>query len=130
MKLSEKPVPAVLILIITAFLAGMANGLFGMGGGIVVFFLLRHIYADDPAVSTKDVFASTVLCVLIMSLSSVFLYCRDGYVSFRDAVPFLVPAVLGGIAGAFLLDKLDTKWLKKIFAVLMAYGGLSLIFRK
>ena len=130
MKLSNqlRSVPALGI--VFAFLAGMANGLFGMGGGIVVFFLLRHIYADDPGVSTKDVFASTVLSVLIMSLSSVFLYCRSGYVAFGDAVPFLIPAVLGGIVGALLLDRIDTKWLKKIFAVLMLYGGLSLIFRK
>ena len=130
MKLFSKSDFAPAVLLLFGFLAGMANGLFGMGGGILVFFLLRHIYADDPAVSTKDVFASTVLCVLIMSLSSVFLYCRDGYVSFGDAVPFLAPAVLGGAVGAFLLDKIDTKWLKRIFAVLMLYGGFSLIFRK
>lgn len=130
MKLSAKSHFSPTVLILFGFLAGMANGLFGMGGGILVFFLLSHIYADHPEISTKDVFASTVLCVLVMSLSSVFLYCRDGYVSFGDAVPFLVPAVLGGIAGALLLDKINTSWLKKIFAVLMVYGGLSLIFRK
>ena len=71
----------------------------------------------------------TVMTVAIMSLSSLFLYMKNGAVSFSDISPTLLPAAIGGLCGAFLLDKIDTKWLNRIFAVLIIYAGATLIFR-
>ena len=40
-----------------------------------------------------------------------------------------VPAVLGGAVGAFLVDKMQTKWLNTIFAALVIYSGINMIFK-
>ena len=42
----------------------------------------------------------------------------------------MLPAVMGGIAGAFTLSYIKASLLKKIFAAIMVYGGISLIFRR
>ena len=42
----------------------------------------------------------------------------------------MLPAVMGGIAGAFALSYIKASLLKKIFAAIMVYGGISLIFRR
>lgn len=119
-----------LSIMLMAFAAGAVNGLFGMGGGIIIYFLLCRLYAGKSEYSTKDIFAMTVISVLIMSLSSVFLYFSSGKTEISAALPYLIPAVLGGVAGAFALSYIKASILKKIFALIMIYGGVSLVLRK
>ncbi len=115
--------------VILSFLAGVVGGLFGTGGGILIVFLYSRLYKDSPDFDKKDLFAMTVLCVAIMSLSSLFLYMRNGTVTLSQISPTLIPAFIGGLIGAYLLDKIDTKWLNRIFAILIIYAGATLIFR-
>ena len=112
-----------------SLLAGVVGGLFGTGGGILIVFLFSRVCKDSDEFDRKDLFAMTVMTVAIMSLSSLFLYMKNGAVSFSDISPTLLPAAIGGLCGAFLLDKIDTKWLNRIFAVLIIYAGATLIFR-
>ena len=125
-----KSLGKILPFLLGSLAAGAINGLFGMGGGIVIYFMLSRMYAQNDEYDAKDIFAMTVISVLIMSLSSAFLYFSSGAFSVSDALPYMLPAVLGGIAGAFALSYIKTSLLKKIFAVIMVYGGISLIFRK
>ena len=120
----------MLPLLLGSLAAGAINGLFGMGGGIVIYFILSRLYAQSDEYDAKDIFAMTVISVLIMSLSSVFLYFSSGAFSPSDALPYMLPAVMGGIAGAFTLSYIKASLLKKIFAAIMVYGGISLIFRR
>ena len=68
----------MLPLLLGSLAAGAINGLFGMGGGIVIYFILSRLYAQSDEYDAKDIFAMTVISVLIMSLSSVFLYFSSG----------------------------------------------------
>ena len=129
MKPFSKKFFATFFFILLSFLAGVIGGLFGTGGGILIVFLISYVYKDSSALDRKDMFAMTVLTVAIMSASSLFLYIKDGAVHISDITPTLFPAVVGGLCGAFLLDKIDSKWLNRIFAVLMIYAGATLIFR-
>ena len=45
--------------VLGSFAAGAVNGLFGMGGGILIFFMLCKLYAENEEYSTKDIFAIT-----------------------------------------------------------------------
>ena len=114
---------------LAAILAGIVNGLFGTGGGIIIVFLLSGLYAESPDYHTKDIFAMTVGAVLIMSTASLFMYIRNGSVSAADMTGYLLPAAIGGVIGAFLLDKLNAALMKKLFAALVVYAGITLIFR-
>jgi uncharacterized membrane protein YfcA len=112
-----------------SLLAGVVGGLFGTGGGILIVFLFSRVCKDSDEFDRKDLFAMTVLTVSIMSLSSLFSYMKNGAVTISDITPTLFPAVIGGILGAFLLDKIKAGWLNRIFALLVIYAGITLIFR-
>lgn len=115
--------------VITGLVSGVVNGLFGTGGGIIIVYLLSKLYAESDEYHTKDVFAMTVGSVLIMSAASLGMYIKGGAISWNDTLPYLLPAAVGGIIGAILLDRLNAALMKKIFAVLVVYAGITLIFR-
>lgn len=115
--------------VITGLAAGIVNGLFGTGGGIIIVYLLSRLYAGSDKYQTKDIFAMTVGSVLIMSAASLGIYIKNGAVSWSETIPYLIPAAIGGILGAFLLDRLNAAVMKKIFAALVIYAGITLMLR-
>ena len=111
------------------FSAGLLGGLFGTGGGILIVFPFSRIYAGSGEYGEKDCFAMTLAVTLLFSCVSLCSYIKNGVLCTGDFSPRLLPAALGGLAGAFLLDRLNTALLRKIFAGLVIYAGLSLIVR-
>ena len=118
-------VPIMLI----GFSAGVLNGLFGTGGGIFIVFLFSRIYAKSKEYGKKDCFSMTVAVTLAFSAVSLFGYLKNGSVDTEQLKPILLPAFLGGVTGAFLLDKINVRILRKIFAGLVIYAGVLLILR-
>lgn len=119
-----------LLLILTAgFGAGAIGGLFGTGGGILIVFLFSHIYAKSTQYEKKDCFAMTVFVMALISCVSLFSYIRAGHVHVSELLPIALPTALGGIAGALLLDRIPLVLLRKLFAALILYAGITLLFR-
>ncbi|MBR5514931.1 MAG: sulfite exporter TauE/SafE family protein [Clostridia bacterium] len=104
--------------------AGFTNGLLGTGGGIIIIFVLNKINEkNDP----KDNFASSIASILPMSLVSAGFYLKNSSFLLSELYPYIFPAVIGGITGAFLLCKIKTNVLKKIFACIVIYAGVNMI---
>lgn len=118
-----------LFVLLIGIAAGVVNGLFGTGGGILIFFFLSRLYRDSEEYSGKDVFAMTVFCVFLMSVSALFRYTAGGYAALADVKPYLLPAGLGGLFGAFLLGRLRLSAVKRIFAILVIYAGMTMLLR-
>ncbi len=116
------------LILIFGFAAGLLGGLFGSGGGILIVFLFSKIYANSEKYTERDRFAMTLICTALLSAVSLFSYLKNGAVSFSDILPILLPAALGGITGAFLLDKLPLAFVRKLFAVLIIYAGAVMLF--
>lgn len=117
----------VVFLALGGFVSGVVNGVFGTGGGIITVFTLSLVLKDK--FDKKDIFAMTLFACFFMSLLSAFIYSNNGKVNITDALPYAVPALLGGTFGAFLLDKLSSAILSKIFALLVIYAGITLFMR-
>ena len=115
-----------LILVLCGIGAGFINGLMGSGGGIVIVFVLCFLY---PEKSVKDAFASALLCILPMSLVSAGRYLQNGSFDIKELLPYIIPAILGGILGGFLLDRLNSTLVKKLFAGLITLGGILILVR-
>lgn len=120
--LSEKL--RVILLGILAIFAGIVNGFLGTGGGIVLMFALSLIPNSDDT-STRDRFATLIAVILPLSLVSVLTYGKS--VDLSTASPYIVPGILGGIAGALLLDKLSVKIVKRLFAAMVIWAGISFL---
>ncbi|MBQ9745465.1 MAG: TSUP family transporter [Clostridia bacterium] len=125
----HRPACALLFLLLGGFAAGVVNGVFGTGGGIIAVFVFSNIPFFAGVFAKKDVFAMTLFVCFIMSLSSAVLYLGAGNASAGTSLPFLLPAAAGGALGALLLDKIKTSLLSKIFAALVIYAGAALFLR-
>lgn len=114
-----------LILPIFSFLAGGMNGFLGTGAGIVLVYLLSYLNRGKREI--KDNFAMAVVLVLPMSAVSLYFYVKGGNVDYELIRISVIPTILGGILGAYLMDKIDKRWLSLIFAALVIYSGFRMV---
>ncbi len=115
------------LIAIGGFIAGFINGLLGAGGGIIIVFVLSRLIKDE--VTPRDIFANALCIMLPISVLSCIIYVLNGNANFEGFLPFLIPAIAGGLLGAILLSKINTDFLKKLFAVLVAISGILLIVK-
>ena len=107
--------------------AGFVNGLLGAGGGIIIIFILSKLLKEEH--DHRDIFANALCIMLPISILSCIIYAANGNTNFDGFLPFVFPAIIGGIIGGILLCKINTALLKKLFAVLVAISGILLIVR-
>ena len=119
------------VLAVGGFFAGMLNGLLGAGGGILLVFLITAILStkSEGKFSKKDAMAISLAVMLPISVFSAIRYYLSGNLDVSYAKGLLIPAVLGGLLGGVLLNKLKESFIIKIFAVLVIYSGASMILR-
>lgn len=109
--------------VITGIVAGLVNGLFGGGGGMIVVPMLIKLLNCPP----KKAHATALLIILPLSITSGIIYAVFGNLNLRVGIPVGIGVVLGGVIGAFLLSKLSTKWVIIIFSVVMAGAGIKML---
>lgn len=100
--------------------AGLVNGLFGGGGGMVLLPLLSRWGTLDQ----KKAFATCVAVILPVCCVSAAVYLWQA----RPAVAFLLPYLLGGAVGG-VVGGLTFRWipvavLRVIFGIFLLYGGV------
>ena len=104
--------------------AGLANGLFGVGGGMLRVPLLTRWCGLEQ----RRAFATSIAIILpLCALSSVIYWVRGG-LDFGLALPYLAGGLLGGFVGGRVFKKLNMVWLRRAFALLILYGGVKALF--
>ena len=102
---------------------GIANGLFGGGGGMIAVPLLRKFgYAE------KTAHATAILVILPACIFSFTLYFLQGFYDFSILIPTAIGVTVGGLLGAYFLDKLPIKVVRFIFCFLQFAAGVYLLF--
>lgn len=109
--------------VLAGALAGLANGLFGAGGGMVLLPVLEKTTDLKP----KELFASSVCVILPISLVSVGVYFWQGGDFVTESVPYLIGGAGGGVMAGLLLKRLPTKLLHYILGAFILWGGLRLV---
>ena len=107
-------------------LAGLINGLLGAGGGILLVRFIGKIVGTES--EGKDVFATALATMLPMSIVSTFAYIIRGSMIEFDIAPIFLPAVVGGVGGALLLNVIDTRLLRLVFSALVVFSGINMLF--
>ena len=104
------------------FIAGVLNGLFGSGGGVVVVPGLEH-----AGVEPKKAHATSVAVILALSIVSSAVFILMGNVRLSDILIYLPGGLLGGFVGAKFLKSINNVWLKRIFGAVMIVSGVKLV---
>ena len=101
--------------------AGLANGCFGGGGGMVFLPILSR-QNDLPQ---EKLYATCVGLIFPVCLVSATTYLLRGEISVTDALPYLLGGLAGGFLGGKLYGKIPTKLLKWLFAAFLFYAGVK-----
>lgn len=114
------------LLLFGGLATGLVNGLLGAGGGIVAVFVL--VKALGPALTDRrDVFANAIAIILPLSTVSVISYAFSGAIPTAELGTMVLPAVLGGLLGGILLDRIDPLWIQLIFSAIVLYSGIAMM---
>ena len=115
----------IILLALGAIGAGFINGLLGAGGGIILYFTLGALYGRGA----KENLVVSSGAVIFFCLVSLFFYKGNNALSLERIMRVCIPAALGGITGALLLEKIPAAAVKKLFAVIIIISGILMLVR-
>ncbi len=110
--------------LLSGFAVGLLNGLLGAGGGMLAVPLLKK-----AGLRQTHAHATSISIILPLSLVSACLYLALGSVKLAAAWPFMPAGIAGALVGAWLLPKIPTHWLRRIFGVFLLWAGVRLLLR-
>lgn len=99
--------------------AGMVNGLFGAGGGMILVPLLTRL----PDLREEDIFPTSLSIILPISLVSLLAGLET--VPWQEAAPYLLGSAIGGIAAGVWGKKIPAVWLHRGLGLLILWGGIQ-----
>lgn len=119
----------LLLLGICGVAAGVINGLLGAGSGVLIAYALGAISPQMRA-DSRTLFANATAIILPISLVSTVSYAIRGTLPLTAELGrYLLPGLLGGFAGAWLLGRLPEAVIRRIFGGVVLISGLIMLFR-
>lgn len=110
--------------LLAAAAAGILNGLLGAGGGMVVAPLLQ-----DSGLDPQRAHATSIAIMLPLSILSCVLYWQKGVLDPVQALPYLPLGLIGALLGAWLLPRMHTRSIRRIFGVLVIWAALRMLLQ-
>jgi len=103
-----------------ACVCGIASGMFGIGGGILLVPLLGLLFGFSQQRAQGT---SLVALIPPTGVLALMAYAKEGFVSWRTGL-LLIPGVfLGGIAGRILAKKINPRRMRQVFAGILVLLG-------
>jgi uncharacterized membrane protein YfcA len=103
-----------------ACLCGVAAGMFGVGGGVLLVPLLGLLFAFSQHRAQGT---SLVALIPPTGVLALLAYSKEGFVSWKTGL-LLIPGVfLGGIAGGKLAKRIEPRRMRQVFAGILVLLG-------
>ncbi len=122
-----KPSEKTSFLIPISALSGFFNSLLGAGGGILLSLSLGKLYAKELP-DRRDLLSNSQAAMIPGCLVSCLLYAAKGRLDTAGFSVYAIPAALGGALGSLLLGKLNSRIVGRIFAILVIFSGIRMLF--
>ena len=104
-----------------ACICGVASGMFGIGGGVLLVPLLGLLFSFGQHRAQGT---SLVALIPPTGLLAIIAYARQGFVSWRVGLLLIPGLFLGGIAGGILAKRINPHRMRQIFAgILFTLGA-------
>ena len=104
---------------LAALLAGTVTGLFGGGGGMVLVPLLTAL----SDLEENQIFSASLAIILPVCLVCLTFAAMEGPLPWKEALPYLLGSVFGGIPAGIWAQKIPALWLHRALGILILWGG-------
>ncbi len=119
----------VVQLLLIGLVAGIAGGMFGIGGGAIMIPAMVLMMGMDQKFATGTSLAAQILPIGILGAA---VYYKNGNLSIRDAVFIAIGLLVGNLFGAMLANQpfITSEMMKKLYGIfLLVVGFRYLLFR-
>ena len=100
--------------------AGVVNGLFGGGGGM----LLLPLFTRWAKLEERRAYATCVAAILPACSVSALVYFLGHRVAAAELLPYLLGGAIGGFVGGRTYGKVPVALLRKVFGLFLLYGAV------
>ena len=114
----------ILLSVATGLVVGVMSALFGVGGGVLLvpFMVLVLDLTQHSAEGTS------LLVIVPTALVGAVAHAKRGYVDVKTVAFLAAGGIAGAVLGAFLGLELSGEMLRKLFAALVAFVGMRLVY--
>ena len=130
---SDQILLLLIIMAITATVAGFFAGFFGIGGGIItvpcLFYIFSSIGIDKSLIMHLSVGTSFAI-IVPTAMMSVYTHYKHKAVDLKILKTYAIFVVVGVIIGTYFAAIMDTKSLVLFFSLIIYLLALNLIFLK
>lgn len=116
-----------ILFIFIGFIAQIIDGTLGMGYGVICNSFLLGL--GIPGISPLNASSSVHFAELFTTAISGFSHNKLGNIDSRIFKTLLVPGIIGGITGAYILSSLDGNMIKPFIYLYLLFMGLRIIFK-
>lgn len=119
----------LLQLLIIGLVAGVAGGMFGIGGGAIMVPAMVLLLGMDQKFATGTSIAAQILPI---GLFAAIVYQRNGNLNIKHAVIIALGLLIGNLFGALFANQpfISSAIMKKLYGIfLFAIGARYLFFR-
>ncbi len=104
-------------------LAGLCNGLFGSGGGMVVVPCLENKFSVEP----QKAHATAIAVILPLTVVSIIRYASFCSVERGLLFTACIGGAAGSFAGAKMLKRFSSKVLRRVFGVFILVAAVRMV---
>jgi len=105
--------------------AGTLSAIVGIGSGIIKVLAMDRLMRLPFKVSTT----TSNFMIGVTAAASSGVYLHRGQIEPQLAGPVALGALIGALAGARVLPKIKTLWLRRIFAIVVVGSGIEMLRR-
>ncbi|MBU1912474.1 MAG: sulfite exporter TauE/SafE family protein [Candidatus Omnitrophica bacterium] len=113
--------------ILIGLVSGMSSGFFGIGGAVILIPALIYIFKFSQHLAQGTALAALLLPV---GMLAVIKYYKSGDVNIKVALFVAFGFIIGGFIGATLMQGIPNLVLKKMFAVMLLFISMYMLFGK
>ena len=103
---------------IAGAVAGIINGLFGAGGGMILVPILTR----GTGLEDREIFPASISIILPICLVTLTMG-QESPLPWADALPYLLGSTTGGVLAGVWGRKIPVRWLHRALGILILYGG-------
>lgn len=117
------PTRRLVAVVLLGSVAGLASGLLGVGGGIVMVPLLTMVIG----ISQHAAHATSLAAIIPIAVAGAFTFGVAGAVDYRTALLLAAGSLIGAPLGARVMSRSAEWQLKMMFGALLSIVGVQLL---